>query len=605
MINIKEPINEHLSQILQTLPHSPGVYQFFDENQKIIYIGKAKDLKKRVSSYFTKETGISGKVLVMVRHIRDIKVIVVDTELDALLLENNLIKEHQPRYNINLKDDKTYPWLCIKNEPFPRIFPTRNPIKDGSKYYGPYASGRIMHNLLELVHQIYPLRNCNLRLTAQNIAKGKFKPCLEYHIGNCKAPCIGLQTEEDYNANIAFIKDIIRGNLSPVASSLKKEMLVYAENLEFEKAQRAKEKLELLEKYKSKSAVISNSDLQADVFSIVSDEKSSYVNFMKVANGAVIQSHTIEIRKKLDEPDEEILSFAITELRLRFESQVQEIIVPFELTIDFPGILITVPKKGDKKQLLELSQSNAEFYRQEKLKRAELVDPERHSKRILHQMMNDLRMNQLPEHIECFDNSNLQGTEAVAAVVVFRNAKPSKNEYRHFNIKTVVGPNDFASMEEIVYRRYKRLLEEEKDLPQLIVIDGGKGQLTSAINSLEKLDLKGKITVIGIAKRLEEIYYPGDSLPMYLDKKSETLRVLQHIRDEAHRFGIMHHRKRREKALIQTKLTGIKGIGEATAKNLLKEFGSVENIKKAEAAEIEKVIGKAKTKLLLQYFSQS
>ena len=605
MTKSDEQINEHLSQILQTLPHSPGVYQFFDENQKIIYIGKANDLKKRVSSYFTKETGVSGKVLVMVRRIRSIEVIVVDTELDALLLENNLIKEHQPRYNINLKDDKTYPWLCIKNEPFPRIFPTRNPVKDGSKYYGPYASGRIMNNLLELIHQIYPLRNCNLKLTFRNIEKGKFKPCLEYHIGNCKAPCIGLQTEEEYDANIASIKDIIRGNLSSVASSLKREMLAHAENLEFEKAQRVKEKLELLEKYQSKSAVISNTDLHADVFSIVSDEKIACVNFMKVANGAVIQSHTIEIRKKLDESDEEILSFAITELRLRFESQVREIIVPFKLTIDFPGILITVPKKGDKRQLLELSLSNAEYYRLEKLKRIELVDPERHSKRILHQIMKDLRMNQLPEHIECFDNSNLQGTEAVAAVAVFRNAKPSKSEYRHFNIKTVEGQIDFASIEEIVYRRYKRLLEEGEGLPQLIVIDGGKGQLASALFSLEKLGLKGKITIIGIAKRLEEIYYPGDSLPMYLDKKSETLRLLQHIRDEAHRFGITHHRKRREKAFIQTELTSIRGIGEATAKNLLKAFGSLENIKKAEAAEIEKVIGKAKTKLLLQHFNQS
>lgn len=595
------PFEEKISALLKTIPDSPGVYQFFDEKGEIIYIGKARNLKKRVSSYFNKDSGVSAKVWVMARKVADIRVIVVKTEMDALLLENNLIKEHQPRYNINLKDDKTYPWLCIKNEPFPRIFTTRNPVKDGSRYYGPYASGRVLKNLLDLIRQLFPRRTCNLSLTPKNISSGKFKPCLEYHIGNCKAPCIGLQSEEDYNANIAAIREIIRGNLGGLTSRLRREMMEHAERLEFEEAQKIKEKLELLQAYQSKSPVFSNTGLQADVFSIVSDEKEAYINFLKVSEGAVVQSHTLQIRKKLGESDAEVLAFGILEFRLRFESDSPEIIVPFDPGIELEGVSITIPQKGDKKQLLELSQSNAEYFRQEKLRQAELVDPERHTRRILRQMMQDLRMPVLPEHIECFDNSNLQGTNPVAAMVVFRNAKPARSEYRHFNIKTVEGPNDFASMEEIVYRRYRRLLDEGKELPQLIVIDGGKGQLTSAMASLEKLGLRGKITVIGIAKKLEEIYFPGDSLPLYLDKKSETLRVIQHIRDEAHRFGITHHRKKREKNLIKTELTEIPGIGKAMAEKLLQAFGSVKKIREASVEELEKVVGQARARKIMEW----
>ncbi|MDN5329135.1 MAG: excinuclease subunit [Bacteroidales bacterium] len=595
------PFEEKIRTLLKTIPDSPGVYQFFDEKGEIIYIGKARNLKKRVSSYFNKDSGVSAKVWVMARKVADIRVIVVKTEMDALLLENNLIKEHQPRYNINLKDDKTYPWLCIKNEPFPRIFTTRNPIKDGSKYYGPYASGRVLKNLLDLIRQLYPRRTCNLNLTQKNIASGRFKPCLEYHIGNCKAPCIGLQSEEEYNANIAAIREIIRGNLGNIMQSLRREMMEHADRLEFEEAQKIKEKLELLQAYQSKSPVVSNTSIQADVFSIVSDEKEAYVNFLKVSDGAVVQSHTLQIRKKLGEADEELLSYGILEFRLRFESESPEIIVPFDPGIELEGVTLTVPQKGDKKQLLELSQSNAEYFRQEKQRQAELVDPERHTRRLLKQVMKDLRMPVLPEHIECFDNSNLQGTNPVAAMVVFRNGKPSKSEYRHFNIKNVEGPNDFASMEEIVYRRYRRMLEEGKDLPQLIVIDGGKGQLSSALVSLEKLGLRGKITIIGIAKKLEEIYFPEDSLPLYLDKKSETLRLIQHIRDEAHRFGITHHRKKRQKNLIKTELTEIPGIGKNTAEKLLKEFGSVKKLKEASSEDIEKVIGKSKGRLIIEW----
>ncbi|MGC8864318.1 MAG: excinuclease ABC subunit UvrC [Bacteroidales bacterium] len=595
------PFEEKISALLKTIPDSPGVYQFFNEKGEIIYIGKARNLKKRVSSYFNKDSGVSAKVWVMARKVADIRVIVVKTEMDALLLENNLIKEHQPRYNINLKDDKTYPWICIKNEPFPRIFTTRHPVKDGSKYYGPYASGRVLKNLLDLIRQLYPMRTCNLSLTPKNISSGKFKSCLEYHIGNCKAPCIGLQSEEDYNANIAAIREIIRGNLGSLTSRLRREMMEHAEKLEFEEAQKIKEKLELLQAYQSKSPVVNNSGLHADVFTVVSDEKEAYVNFLKVSEGAVVQSHTLQIRKKLGESDAEVLAFGILEFRLRFESDSPEVILPFDPGIELEGVSITIPQKGDKKQLLELSQSNAEHFRQEKQRQAELVDPERHTRRILRQMMQDLRMPVLPEHIECFDNSNLQGTHPVAAMVVFRNAKPSRSEYRHFNIKTVEGPNDFASMEEIVYRRYRRLLEEGKELPQLIVIDGGKGQLTSAMTSLEKLGLRGKITVIGIAKKLEEIYFPGDSLPLYLDKKSETLRIIQHIRDEAHRFGITHHRKKREKSLIKTELTEIPGIGKAMAEKLLQAFGSVKKIREASLEELEKVVGQTRARKIMDW----
>jgi len=595
--------NDKILRLLKTLPHQPGVYRFIDEGGRMIYVGKAKDLKKRVFSYFNKESGLSGKVQVMVKRVADISCVVTDTETDALLLENNLIKTHQPKYNINLKDDKTYPWICIRNEPFPRIFVTRNPEKDGSSYYGPYSSGRMMHTILDLIRQLFPRRTCNLKLTPQNIESQKFKVCLQYHIGNCKAPCTGLQSEADYLQDIASMREIIRGNLSLVAQRMKKEMMDYAAALEFEKAQIVKEKLEILRKYQSKSAVVSSSVAHADVFAIISDDRAGYVNYMKVVDGSVVQSHSVEIRKKLEETDVELLLYAITEFRLRFESDAPEIIVAEELSQKVPGAGVVVPKRGDRRQLLDLSMQNARYFRGEMRKQAELVDPERHSRRILQQMMGDLRMTEPPAHIECFDNSNLQGTQPVAAMVVFKNARPARNEYRHYNIRTVSGPDDFASMEEVVYRRYKRLLDEEKPLPQLIVVDGGKGQLSSALYSLERLGLRGQITIVGIAKRLEEIYYPGDSLPLYLDKKSETLRVLQHIRDEAHRFGISHHRQKREKQLIQTELTQAPGIGAGLASRLLNTFRSVEDIRLRTEQEIADVIGPARAKALLRYLN--
>jgi excinuclease ABC subunit C len=593
-----------LDPVIKTLPGKPGIYQYFDSDGKIIYVGKAKNLKKRVASYFKKDNAVSGKLQVLVKKIAEIKHIVVDTELDALLLENNLIKKYQPRYNVLLKDDKTYPWICIKNEPFPRIFSTRNVIRDGSAYFGPYASGRMMHTLLDLIRQLYRLRTCNFNLSKDNISKKKFKVCLEYHIGNCKGPCEGLQTEEDYDNSINEIKLILKGNINSVIVQLRILMKQYAENLEFEKAQTVKERLELLERFQSKSTVVNPKIENADVFSIISDDDFAFVNFMKVVNGAIVQAHTVEIKKKLDEPDEELLPLAIVDLRERFDSHAPEVILPIKINLGFPGVNFTIPKIGDKKHLLELSERNCKYYKLEKEKQSELVDPDRHTNRIMAQMKKDLRMQEEPRHIECFDNSNTQGTEPVAAMVCFKNGKPDKKEYRHFNIKTVEGPNDFASMEEIIYRRYKRLLDEQQELPQLIIVDGGKGQLSSALKSLDKLELRGKISIIGIAKKLEEIYYPGDSLPLYLDKKSETLKVIQQLRDEAHRFGITHHRKRREKATVKTVLTEIEGIGYNYAQKLLWKFKSVKKIEKAGIEELQEVIGKVKGKIVYEYFKK-
>ena len=598
-------LNQYFSQlepIVKHLPQKPGVYQFLDDKNKIIYIGKAKNLKKRVSSYFAKINSISGKVQMLVRKIADIKFIVVDSEQDALLLENNLIKKYQPHYNVALKDDKTFPWICFKNEPFPRIFPTRNVIRDGSVYFGPYANVRLMHTLLDLIRQLYPLRNCNLKLTEKNILAGKFKVCLEYHLGNCKGPCEGLQTLEDYNLSIQLSKEIIRGNINSVARQLRELMLEYAGKMEFEKAHLVKEKLQLIEKYQSKSTIVNPSINDVDVFSILPDDSLAYVNFMKVMNGAIIQVHTIELHKKLEETPEELLSLAITDIRQRFDSQSPEIIVPFLMDYTIEGVTFTVPKIGDKKKLLELSERNVKYYQLEKEKQKELVDPEHRSNRILNRMMNDLRMTELPMHIECFDNSNIQGDYPVAAMVCFKNTKPDKSGYRHFNIKTVEGPNDFASMEEIIFRRYKRLLDENSPLPQLIIIDGGKGQLSAAVKSLEKVGLHGKITIIGIAKKLEEIYYPNDPLPMYLDKKSETLRIIQQMRDEAHRFGITHHRRKREKGSIKAVLTEIDGIGFSTNQVLLRKFKSVKNIQLATLEELQGTIGKARAKIVYEHF---
>jgi len=599
------PHIEKLELLLKTLPENPGVYQFFDEHDKIIYVGKAKSLKKRVLSYFNKDSSLSGKTSVMVRKIADIRHIVVSSELDALLLENNLIKKYQPRYNINLKDDKTFPWICIKKERFPRVFSTRNVIHDGSSYFGPYASVRMMHTLLELTRQLYPLRNCNLNLTEKNISDKKFKICLEYHLGNCKGPCEGFQAEEEYMQTILHITEILKGNINNVLSNLRELMKKYAETLEFEKAQVVKEKIILLERFQSKSMVVNPKIHNVDVFTIISDEEAGYANYLKIVDGAIVQAHTVEMKKKLDETNEELLPLAIADFRLRFDSNSEEALIPFEIDLEIPGVTFTVPKIGDKKQLLDLSERNAKFYMLEKRKQVELVDPDRHSKRILNTMMRDLRMKELPAHIECFDNSNIQGDYPVAAMVCFRDAKPSKKDYRHFNIKTVEGPNDFASMEEVIYRRYKRMIDENQGLPQLIVVDGGKGQLSSAVSSLEKLDLRGKITIIGIAKRLEELYFPDDQVPIYLDKKSETLRVIQYLRDEAHRFGITHHRKKREKGTIKTDLTNIAGIGDTFARKLLSALKSVKKIKAASLEELQQVIGESKGRIVFEHFKKN
>ncbi|MCK9400816.1 MAG: excinuclease ABC subunit UvrC [Bacteroidales bacterium] len=590
-----------ISLLLRSLPDKPGVYQFYDKEGKLLYVGKAKNLKKRVSSYFNREN-LGGRLNLLVRKTADIRHIVVGSELDALLLENNLIKENQPRYNVMLKDDKTFPWICIKNEPFPRIFPTRTVIRDGSQYFGPYASVKMMNTLLELIRQIYPLRTCGLKLTEKNIAEKKFSVCLEYHLGNCLGPCVGLQAADNYEVNLAGIREMVKGNFSGVMKELKEKMDRHAKAYEFEKAQAVKENITLLERYQAKSTIVNPKIGEVDVFSIIDGEEAAYVNFLKVAHGAIIQAYTVEIRKKLEETPQELLAIAVFDLRRRLASEAKEILVPFTLELELPGVTITVPKIGDKKHLLELSERNAKYYKLDKEKQLELLEPERRSKRILGTMMKDLRMKEPPVLIECFDNSNFQGDYAVSAMVCFRNGRPDKNEYRHYNIRSVEGPDDFASMEEVIYRRYKRQTEESKPLPQLIVVDGGKGQLSAALKSLEKLGLRGKITIIGIAKKLEEIYYPDDPLPLYIDKKSETLKILQRLRDEAHRFGITHHRKKREKATLKTELTIITGIGEETAKKLLTDFKSVSKIRKLTLADLEKSVGQAKARIVFDYF---
>lgn len=592
-----------ISLQIATLPHAPGVYQYYDKNGKILYVGKAKDLKKRVSSYFTK-THDSAKTRVLVKKIVAIRHIVVDSETDALLLENNLIKKYQPRYNVLLKDDKSYPWICIKKEPFPRVFPTRQVIKDGSEYYGPYTSMKTVHVLMELIRGLYPLRTCNYNLTQENIKAGKFKVCLEYHLGNCLGPCEGLMVESDYDDNIEAIRNIIKGNFKESLHKFRSQMKELAENLHFEAAQRIKEKIEILENYQARSTVINPKINNVDVFSIVSDESYGYINFLQISHGAIIRSHTLEVKKRLEETDDELLQLAIVEIRNRFNSLSKEIYVPFEVEMG-ENIKVTVPKVGDKKHILDLSERNAKYYRMERFKQVKIVDPERHEKRILTQMKKDLRLSELPKHIECFDNSNIQGTNPVAACVVFKNAKPSKKDYRKFNIKTVTGPNDFASMEEVVFRRYKRMLDEGAELPQLIVVDGGKGQLSSALKSLEKLGLRGKVAIIGIAERLEELFYPHDPVPLYLDKKSETLKVIQQLRNEAHRFGLSFHRSKRSKEALETELDDIPGVGEKTAMQLLREFKSKKRIKEASFDELTKVVGTARAKKIFTYFQNS
>jgi excinuclease ABC subunit C len=593
-----------LKEIISSLPETPGIYKYFDKEGALIYIGKAKSLKKRVSSYFNKNHYENRKTAIMVSRICNIEFTLVETEIDALLLENSLIKKFQPKFNINLKDDKTYPFICVKNEPFPRIFPTRNRIKDGSEYFGPYASGTMMHTILDLIKTIYPLRNCSFNLSKKNITELKFKTCLEFDIGNCKAPCVGLMNEEEYNQNIKNIKSILKGNLSEVKIHLKTLMQCASGELKFEEAARYKRKLDVLENYQSKSTIVTGIMNDVDIFSIVSDEKFAFINYLKVSNGIIIQTQTFEVKKKLEETDEELLGFAIAEVREEYHSTSKEIIVPFELDWSDDKIDIIVPKAGDRRKLLDLSLKNTLYYKKDKLTKYEAVNPELKVDRVLTQMKNDLRLKELPHYIECFDNSNLQGTNPVSACVVFKDAKPSKKDYRIFNVKTVEGPNDFATMEEVIYRRYKRLKEEEQPLPNLIIIDGGKGQLSSAISSLQKLDLYGKIPVIGIAKRLEELFYPDDEFPLYLDKKSETLKIIQQLRDEAHRFGITHHRNRRSKNTFITELENIKGIGPETAKMLLKELKSVKKIQEASLELLINIIGSAKANLVKAYFEQ-
>ena len=588
---------------LADIPHKPGVYQYWDSEGALMYIGKAKDLRNRVGSYFNSDTQMNGKTKVLVSRIRKITFTIVDTEIDAWLLENSLIKRHQPKYNIMLKDDKTYPWIIIKKEPFPRVFWTRNMVKDGSTYFGPYASVGMMHVILDLIKETYTLRTCNLPLTPPNIEAGKFKVCLEYQIGNCKGPCQAYQSLEDYDNNIEEIKDILNGKIGTVIKNVKNVIKTSVEQLNFEYAHQYQRKLLILEKYQSKSTVVNSAITNVDVVSIASDERYAFVNYLKVMNGSIIQTQTIEIKKRLDESDEELLTIAITEFRTKFNSTSKEIIVPFDITLLDSSLKFTVPKLGEKKKLLELSDKNVMFFKREKLNQYEQLNPDLRTDRILTQMQKDLRLTQLPKHIECFDNSNFQGKYPVSAIVVFKDAKPSKKDYRHFNVKTVEGPNDFATMEEAVFRRYKRMLEEEDTLPQLIIIDGGKGQLSSAMTSLKKLGIEKRVTVIGIAKRLEELYYPGDSYPLYLDKKSETLKVIQQLRDEAHRFGITFHRKKRDQGTLKTELEQIPGIGKTTADKLLRHFKSVKKIREATEEELVTLLNKAQVTKLLEYFS--
>lgn len=592
----------HVDIQLKTLPSVPGVYQYYDKQENLLYIGKAKNLKKRVSSYFNKKHD-NNRIRILVSKIYTIKHIVVETEPDALLLENTLIKKYQPRYNIALKDDKTYPYICIKKERFSRVFFTRNVIKDGSEYYGPYTNKTVWNALLNLFRELYPLRTCNFDLSPSNIQQGKYKVCLEYHLKNCKGPCEGYENEEDYSVYVSSIRSILKGNYKEALTFFYEKMQHFAAELQFEQAQYIKNKIEALEKYQAKSTVVNPRINNVDVFNIESDEGYAYVNYLQISHGSIVRSHTMEIKKKLEETDEQILELAVTEIRSRFNSLSREIYAPFKISVP-DNVKLSQPQLGDKKKILDLSLRNAKYSRQERFKTLKIVDPERHTKRILAQIQKDLRLPKLPTHMECFDNSNIQGTNPVAACVVFKNGKPSKSDYRKFNIKTVDGPDDFASMEEVVYRRYKRLLNEGEPLPQLIIVDGGKGQLSSGLKALDQLDLRGKISIVGIAKRLEEIYFPGDKYPLYIDKKSESLKVIQHMRNEAHRFGITFHRQKRSKAAIETELEEISGIGQKTSVELLKHFRSVTRIKEATKQELTEVIGNAKAVKILEFYSK-
>jgi len=584
---------------VRLLPHDPGVYQFLDFSGRIIYIGKAKSLRNRVSSYFAKRHD-NGKTAKLVANIVDVRVIVVATEFDALLLENSLIKQHQPRYNVALKDDKSYPWIRIRNERFPRVEGMRNPEDDGSEYYGPYASSRVMKTVVELVNTMYKLRNCNYDLSERNVERGKYKRCLEYHMGNCKAPCEGLQSQEEYDAHIKEIRQIVRGRTRGVASLLKEQMLVHAEAMEYEKAEVLRERIGQLERYQARNTIVHADIGDVDVFALANDAGGTCVNYLRVIDGAVVHGITVELKPKLEETEAELLQLAITELRERFRSTAPEAIVPVDPGIEMPGLRFTVPQRGDKRALLELSERNAKYFLMDKRKQERIVDPEAATNRILEQLKQDLRLSEPPRHIECFDNSNTQGTDPVSACVVFKDAKPSKKDYRHFNIRTVEGPDDFASMEEAVERRYSRLLSEGEPLPQLVVIDGGKGQLHAAMNVFDRLGIRGRVALVGIAKRLEELYFPDDPVPLHIDKRSSSLKVIQHMRNEAHRFGITHHRGRRSKRIIKTGLEGIAGIGPSTAQKLLKRFGSIKGIQEALPEDVVAEIGAKKAEVVLK-----
>jgi excinuclease ABC subunit C len=596
----KTDLEFYISSIIAVIPETPGCYQYFDEKGVIIYVGKAKNLKKRISSYFNKIHN-NIKTNVLVKNIRDIKYIIVDNEEDALHLENSLIKQYKPRYNVMLKDDKTYPFIVVKNESFPRIFQTRNVVRDGSQYYGPYSSVYTAKVMLQMIKDIYPIRTCKYPLTPENISKKRYKICLQYHIKKCNAPCEGLQSPEEYQNNLNQIKEILKGNIYKISKILYEIMQKYAEELRFEEAQIIKEKYNIIENYRAKSTVVTPMLTNIDVFSFTDNEYSAYINYMHIGNGSITQVYTFEYKKKLDEPKEELLGLGIIEMRERFNSTAQEIIVPFLPDIELPKkASFFIPQKGDKKKLLDLSEQNVKQYKLDKLKQAEKLNPEQRITRILTNMQKDLHMNVLPIHIECFDNSNIQGTNPVAACVVFKKAKPSKKDYRHFHIKTVEGANDFASMIEVVSRRYSRLIKEKQSLPQLIVIDGGKGQLNAATEALQNLGLSDKIKIIGLAKRLEEIYFPGDSIPLILDKTSETLKIIQHLRDEAHRFGITFHRQLRSKKQILSELDTIKGIGEKTKTILLQQYKSVKRIRKISFDELKELIGEAKATLIIE-----
>lgn len=598
-------VSDHIKSILKALPEKAGVYQFFEENGSILYVGKAKVLKNRVTSYFNKIKHDSIKTKLMVKKIRDIKYSVVETESDALLLEDSLIKKFKPRYNILLKDDKSYASIVIKNEPFPRVLSTRQILNDGSTYFGPYTSGKSLYSILDLIKELYPLRTCTLNLSKANIQAKKFKVCLEYHLGNCLGPCIGKQREEDYQQGIQHIKRIIKGEYLEAVKTLKKEMLQLASEQKFEQAQQLKERIQTLENFQAKSTIVNTDIDNVEVFSIASDAQSTYANYMHIMRGSIVHVYTAEVVRQLDETDEEALTFVIRSFRERMNSQAKSAIIPFDINEKIPGLELHVPQRGDKKKLVDLSLKNANHFLLEARKRAAFLDPERNTQRILETMKKDLRLPELPVHIECFDNSNIQGTNPVSACVVFKNAKPSKSDYRIFNIQTVVGPDDFASMREAIYRRYSRLIQEEQPLPQLLIIDGGKGQLSSAMESLDLLGLRGKIAVIGIAKRLEEIFFPGDSIPIYLDKRSESLKIIQHLRNEAHRYGLSKHRQRRSKGAIHSELENIAGVGKKTIEKLLQHFSSVSRIKLATQKEIEQVVGEKIAEKIKNYFGKA